>query len=200
MWIIYRKKDQSIIGLSADCEPDLDKELALTSVVNGIVDPEPLNRYDAIQVTDRAQAGAFLRAYPESLVLRETPKGKLQLAIEPPKRFGLLLSCDAQDVHPVDGIPEIAADGESFTTINVQKIDEQGTPQQGRNDNDQLYLRTDYGALFSADGKEEINSLKLKKGEAAFRLVSEKNRRVANVQAFNADAYLLNAMIRIEFI
>jgi hypothetical protein len=199
MWIIYRKKDQSIIGLSPDCEPDFDKEAALKSIVNGIVDPEPLNRYDAIQVTDRAQAVAFLHALPESLVLRET-RGKLHPAIETPERFSISLSCDAQDVHPVDGIPEIPADGESFTTIKVQKIDGQGAPQHGRDDNDQLYLRANYGALFSADGKEEISSLKLKKGEAAFRLVSEKNRRVAFVQVFNADTNLLDAVIRIEFI
>jgi hypothetical protein len=199
MWIIYRKKDQRIIGLSPDCEPDLDKEEALKSIVNGIVDPEPFNRYDAIQVTDRAQAAAFIHASPGSLVLRET-RGKLHPAIETPKRFSLSLSCDAPDVHPVDGIPEIPADGESFTTIKVLKIDEQGAPQHGRDDNDQLYLRSNYGALFSADGKEEIGSLKLKKGEAAFRLVSEKNRRVAYVQVFNADAGLLDAVIRVEFI
>ena len=199
MWIIYRKKDQSVIGLSRDCEPDMDKETALKSVVNGIVAPEPLNRYDAIQITDRAQAATFLYAFPQRVVLRET-RGKLHPVIESPKRFSLSLSCDAQDVHPVDGIPEIPADGISFTTIKAQKIDERGAPQHGRDDNDQLYLRADYGALFSADGKEEINSLKLKKGEAAFRLVSEKNRRVASVQVFNADANLLDAVIRIEFI
>jgi hypothetical protein len=200
MWIIYRKKDHSIIGLSADCEPDLDKDVALKSVVDGIVGPEPLSRYDAIQVTDRAQASTYLRAFPESLVLRETPKGKLHLAIETPKRFNLLLSCDAQEFHPVDSVPGVPADGVSFTTIKARKIDEQGEPQHGRDDNDQLYLRSDYGALFSADGKEEITSLKLKKGEAAFRLVSEKNRRVASVRVFNADSNLLDAVIRIEFI
>src|SRR5262245_41885866 len=121
MWIVYLKKDLSIIGLSADCETDLDKDVALKSVVNGIVAAEPLNRYDAIQVTDRAQALAYLRAYPEGLALRET-RNKLHPVIETPKQFSLLLSCDAQDIHPVDGVPEIPADGESFTTIKAQKI------------------------------------------------------------------------------
>jgi hypothetical protein len=199
MWIVYLKKDLSIIGLSADCEPDLDKDVALKSVVNGIVAPEPLNRYDAIQVTDRAQALAYLHAYPDGLALRET-RNKLHPVIETPKQLSLLLSCDAQDIHPVDGVPEIPADGESFTTIKAQKIDEKGELQRGRDDNDQLYLRANYGVLFSADGKKEINSLKLKNGEAAFRLVSEKNRRVANVQVFNADPKLLDAIISIEFI
>jgi vacuolar-type H+-ATPase subunit B/Vma2 len=63
-----------------------------------------------------------------------------------------------------------------------------------------LYLRTDYGTLRSADGVEEISSIKLKKGQAAFRLVSEKARRVATVQVFNADPNLRDGSIRIEFI
>ncbi|HKX26162.1 MAG TPA: hypothetical protein VJ302_00590 [Blastocatellia bacterium] len=200
MWIIYRKKDLSIVGLSADCDPDLEREVALTQIVKGSAKPEPMSHYDAVQVTDRAQARAFMNAYPTELALRQKPGGEVQLAIEPRKQFALLLSCDATDVHPVDGIPEIAAGGESFTTIQVQKVDEQGKPQTGKTDNDQLFLRTDYGTLFSADGEEEINSLKLKKGEAAFRLVSEDKRRVATVQVFNADNSLLNTTINIEFI
>jgi hypothetical protein len=200
MWVIYRKKDHGIVGLSAECEPDLEREQALNSIVNGLVEPEPIGRYDAIQVTDRAKAQAFISAYPESLAIRESSKGKLQLAIEPPRRFRLLLSCDAPDVHPVDGMPEITADGESFTIIKVQKIDEQGEPQQGKNDNDQLYLRANYGTLLTADGSAEIVSFKLKKGEASFRLVSEQNRRVATVQVFSADNYLLDATISVEFI
>lgn len=200
MWVIYHKKDRNIVGLSADCEPDLDRDQALEEVVKGLVNREAVNKYDAVQVSDRAQAVAFLIAPREHLVLRETPKGKLYVAIEEPKLSLLLLSCDAQDVHPVDGIPEIRADGESFTTITAQKIDDLGEPQQGNKDNDLLYLRADYGTLFGADGKEEIGSIKLKKGQAAFRLVSETARRVATVRVFNADPNLIDSSIRIEFI
>jgi len=200
MWIVYEKKSRRIAGLSADCEPDLDKGFALAEVVKGLINPELLSRYDAVQVTDREQARALLYAPRESLVLRETSKGEMQVAIEEPSQSYILLSSDAPDVHPVDGIPEIKADGVSFTTITVRKIDGRGGPLQGRSDTDQLYLRTDYGTLFSADGKEEINSIKLKKGQASFRLVSEKARRVATVQVFNADAGLADRTIRIEFI
>lgn len=200
MWIIYHKKDRKVVGITPHGGIDPEKETALQVIVSGLVTADPVNQYDAIQVTDNEQAYAYINAYPESLVVREPSKGKVQLAIEPPKRFGLLLNCDAPDVHPVDGISEIAADGKSFTTITVQKTDERGEPQQGNKDNDQLYLRTDYGTLFSADGKAEITSIKLKKGQAAFRLVSEKARRVATVQVFNADGNLLNGAIRIEFI
>ena len=200
MWIIYRKKERTIAGIGPICEPDLEKETALTSVIKGLPEAEPLEHYDALQVSDRVQAGAFMAAYPYSLVLRETAPGELQPVIEIPKRFSLGLSCDAPDAHPVDGIPEIPADGVSFTTIRVQKLDELGELQKGKGGTDQFYLRTDYGTLWSDDGKAQVDTIKLKKGEAAFRLVSETNRRVANVQVFNADSQLSNATIRIEFI
>jgi len=200
MWVIYLKKDRKIVGLSADCEIDLPKESAIEEVVKGLINPEPLSKYEALQVRDREQARALLHAPREFVVLREVAKGNWQAAIEEPKRSFLLLNCDAPDVHPVDGIPEIKADGQAFTTITVQKSDEQGVLLQGKGDTDQLYLRTDYGTLFSADGKTEINSIKLKKGQAAFRLVSEKARRIATVQVFNADTYVLDRTIRIEFI
>ena len=200
MWVIYHKKDRKVVGLSADCEPDLERDYALEEVVKGLVNAEALSKYDALQVSDRTQARALLSAPRGQLVLRETPKGKLQVAIEEPKQSFLLLSCDAPDVHPVDGIPEVRADGESFTIITARKLDERGEPQQGNKDNDLLYLRTDYGTLFSGDGKEEVTSIKLKRGQAAFRLVSEKARRVATVQVFNADANLMDRSIRIEFI
>jgi hypothetical protein len=199
MWVIYHKKDRTIVGFSADCELELDKDIALEEVVKGLADGEPPSHYDAIQVRDREQVRAIFNA-PGSLVLRETPKGKMQVTVEEPGQSFLMLSCDAPDVHPVDGIPEISADGESFTTITVQKVDGRGELLKGKDDNDQVYLRSDYGALFSADGKEKIISIKLKKGQAAFRLVSERAHRVATVQVFNGDAGLQDSNIRIEFI
>jgi hypothetical protein len=200
MWVIYHKTDLKILGLSAHGDPDLEKGFAIEEMLQGMGNPGPREEYDAIQVTDLSQVLAYMRAFPDRLFLRQGPGGALQLVVETPKVFLLRLSCDAPDVHPADGIPEIPANGDSFTTITVQKVDEAGAPQEGKGDADLLYLRTDWGSLWSADGKEEINSLKLKKGQAAFRLVSEKARRVATVQVFNAEANLQNASIRIEFI
>src|SRR5262245_30300055 len=200
MWVIYRKKDHQVVGMSADSETDLERDYALEEVVKGLVNAEAPNKYDALQVTDRVQAAALITTPLDRLILRETPKGKLQIAIEEPKILFLQVSCDAPDVHPVDGVPEIAADGESFATITVQKVDHQGEPQHANKDNDLLYLRTNYGTLFSDDGHEEINSIKLKRGHAVFRLVSETARRVATVEVFNADPNLTDRSIRIEFI
>jgi hypothetical protein len=180
MWVIYRKEKRQVVGMSADGEPELDKDYALEEVVRGLGNAEAVNQYDALLVSDRAR--------------------QLHIAIEELRLSFLRLSCDAPDVHPVDGIPEIRADGTSFTTITAQKVDDRGKPQPGNSDNDLLYLRTDYGTLFDADGAQEISSIKLQSGQAAFRLVSEKARRVATVQVFNADANLQNGSIRIEFI
>lgn len=200
MWVIYHKETHKIVDLSADGEPELEKDFALEEVVRGLGNAEAVDQYDALQVSDRTQAQVLINTPREWLVLREAPKGKLQVAIEEPRLSFLLLSCDAPDVHPADGMPEIHADGASFTTITVQKVDRRGKPQQGNSDNDLLYLRTDHGTLYSTDGKQEITSIKLRRGQAAFRLVSEKARRVATVQVFNADANLLDRSIRIEFI
>jgi len=200
MWVIYRKTDQKVVGMSAHSERDLDKQFALEEVVKGLVNAGLPNDYDSIQVTDRTQAMSFMMARPDRLALEKGPDGDLQISIVKPKNSFLKLTSDAPDVHPVDGVPEIPADGKSFTTITVQKVDERWQPQADRTDNDQLYLRTDHGTLQSADGAEEIRSVKLKKGKTAFRLVSETAKRVATVQVFNADLNLWDSSIRIEFI
>ena len=200
MWVIYHKEMRKVVGLSAHSDLELDKNFALEEVVRGQGNAETLHQYDALQVSDHTQASALLNTPLDRLILREGPRGRLQVAIEEPKLSFLRISCDAPDVHPVDGIPTIPADGASSTTITVQKVDEQGKPRQSNSDNDQLYLRTDYGTLFDADGAQEINTIKLRRGQATCRLVSEKARRVATVQLFNADTNLLDGSIRLEFI
>lgn len=200
MWVIYRKSDQKVVGMSAHSQRELEKQFALEQVVKGLVNSGPPNEFDAIQVTDRTQAMSILAAPFKHLTLDKGPEGTMKISIMKPKTFLLRLTSDAPDVHPVDGMPEIPADGQSFTTITIQKVDQHGQPQSDRADNDLLYLRTDYGSLQNADGSEEIRIIKLKKGGASFRLVSETVKRVATVQIFNADPELRDANIRIEFI
>ncbi len=201
MWIVYQKNDQKIVGMSAfSSGPDLEKNFALEEVVNGLIDHDSPDEYDAIQVTDPEQAFKFMISPPDRLIVEEKNEGRLDLTIQEPKVSFLMLQSDAPDVHAVDGISEITADGESFTTITMQKVDELGVPKQEKNDNDLLYLRTDYGTLKSVDGKEDISSINLNQGKAAFRLVSEKAKRVATVKIFNADADFIDTSIQIEFI
>ncbi|MBW2663025.1 MAG: hypothetical protein JRD93_13770 [Deltaproteobacteria bacterium] len=199
MWLIYRKSNQKIAGMSADCEPDLDKDFALKEVVKGLIDGGSPDEYDGIQISHE-EALTIMSTPPDWLILRKRKSGELELAVEEPKPAMLMLKSDAPDVHEVDGIPEIAADGKSFTMISVQKIDDQVSPLQRKKDDDVLYLRIDYGTLQSADGSKEIRTINLVNGKAIFRLVSEKARRVATVQVFNSDPNLIDSSIRIEFI
>jgi hypothetical protein len=199
MWVVYRKRDHKIVGCSADSGIELEKAFALDEIVKGLANAEAIGKYDALQVADRDQARAVLAASRDRVALRENTKGALQVAITNEESF-LALTSDAPDVHPVDGIGAIKADGQSFTTIAVQKMAADGQPQEGKQDNDLLYLRADYGTLLSADGKEPITSIRLKKGQAAFRLVSETARRVATVQVFNGDRALHDRVMRIEFV
>jgi hypothetical protein len=199
MWIIYSKADQKIISLSPDSEMDLEKAEVLAETIQGLVNPGKLKDYDAIQVNEKGKAVEYMAAFPGKLVL--TGSGaKLKPVIREPECFSLFITMDAPDKHPVDGIPEIKANGKSSTLITIQKVDERNKPQKGANDNDQLYLRADHGIIKDAAGKKTINSITLKKGAAQIRLFSEAVKRVATIQVLSADSQMKGSTLQVEFI
>jgi hypothetical protein len=110
----------------------------------------------------------------------------------------LQLTADAPDAHPVDGVPEIAADGASFTTITVQKLASDGAPLRRRSDTDEVFVRTTGGALRDGRGRP-LRSVRLKGGRATFRLVSEPVGRLVTVEAV-AQPPLVGASLRVEFV
>lgn len=201
MWIIFNKDKREIAGLTADCEIDLDlkKQTAISEVVTGLIKPDKIDNYDAIQVADREKALEYMQAYPMKLVLAGT-KSKPTVSIREPEIFSLHVTTDAADQHPVDGIPEIPADGKSSVLITVQKIDERSKIQKGKHDNDQLYLRTDNGILRDMNGEKDINRIKLNKGVSKFKLFSQTLKRVANIEILSEKPDLINTTLRIEFI
>jgi hypothetical protein len=199
MWVIYRRSDRKIIGVTALGGNDPKKDAALKEVVEGSVKPGALSGYDAIQVTDTMRAKRYMDAFPERLFVAGA-ESKPNLVVRDPEVFSLFLESDAEDKHPVDGIPEIAADGTSSTLITITKIDERFKPQKGEGDSEELFMRTDYGAIRDEKGKKEIRSVRLDKGKAKIRLVSEPMKRVATVQVLSAADDLEDASIRIEFI
>ena len=71
MWVIYHKKSSSVVGMSADCEPDLDRAFALQEVVKGLNNPSALSAYDAIQVSERDRARLLHNTPIDQLVLTE---------------------------------------------------------------------------------------------------------------------------------
>jgi hypothetical protein len=95
----------------------------------------------------------------------------------------LRLSSDAPDQHVVDGVGEIPADGESWCTLTVQKLDATGKPLRRRRDTDEVFLRSTGGTITAAKGGERIRSVTLRSGRAAFRLVSEPAPRLVTVSA-----------------
>jgi hypothetical protein len=112
----------------------------------------------------------------------------------------LMLASDAPDHHVVDGIGEVTADGTSYCTITIQKMDMNGVPVSGSEHQDELFVRTTGGAVMDEKGGQRIRSLKLRAGRAAFRLVSESNPKIVTVTVLSRNPLLSNAEIQIEFV
>lgn len=111
----------------------------------------------------------------------------------------LLVKSDAKDIHVVDGIGEIPADGKSFATITIKKMNADCNPMSSAKDKDEVYLRTTAGTIKDVEGESEIRKIQLVKGQAQFRLYSEEHKRVATVEIVSANPMLMNSSIKIEF-
>lgn len=199
MWVIYRKSDLKIIGLSPNCEMDPDRESAIRETVAGSRNPGEPDEYDAIQVTDREMASQYMRAFPERLAVSGTAK-KPKLSIRDRETASLYITTDAAYLHPVDGIPGIPADGSSSVLLTIRKMDIRARPLEGTGDNDQLYFRTDHGIVRDSDGSGDIQGIRLDHGKACIRLFSEAVKRVATLQIMSDNPDLKGSLIRIEFI
>jgi len=110
----------------------------------------------------------------------------------------LTLASDAKDQHPVDGVGELAADGRSYATITIGKVDANGEPLRRKSDNDEVFLRSTGGTLQDTNGKQ-VRSVKLSSGTARFRLVSEPVARIVTVEALGRPP-LVGTEIRMEFV
>ena len=96
----------------------------------------------------------------------------------------------------MDGIGEIVADGTSYCTIAVEKMDLNGVAVSGSEHQDELFLRTTGGVIMDDKGGQRIRSLKLRSGRAAFRLVSESSPKIVTVSVFSRDPLLSKAEIQ----
>jgi len=112
----------------------------------------------------------------------------------------LTLTSDAPDRHVVDGIGEVVADGASYCTIAVQKLDQNGVAMSGSEHQDELFVRTTGGSIMDEKGERRIRSLILQSGRAAFRLVSEPNPKIVTVSVLSRNPLLANTEIQIEFV
>jgi len=198
MWVIYKKSDKTVVGVSALGRNDPEKGEVLKEVVQGLLRPGEPSEYDALQITDLRLAQEYMEAFPHRLVVTGG-QSKPRLVIRDPETFALFIESDSEDKHPVDGIPEIPANGSSSTLLTITKIDERFKPQQGEGDNEELFLRTDHGIIRDEKGKRDINKVQLKKGQAKIRLFSETFKRVATLQVITNAPYLNETTFRVEF-
>lgn len=111
----------------------------------------------------------------------------------------LTLEVDAPSRHPADGMPQLPADGTAFCTITVRKTAPDGTLRKGRGHTDQVFLRSTGGTLLGPDTDARVAAVRLKSGQAVFRLVAETAPRLVTVYAFAADPRL-SAETQLEFV
>jgi hypothetical protein len=112
----------------------------------------------------------------------------------------LNVTSDAPDRHVVDGIGEVVADGTSYCTITIQKMDLNGVALSGSAHQDELFLRTTGGVIMDDKGGQRIRSLKLRSGRAAFRLISESSPKLVTVSVLSRNPLLPKAEIQVEFV
>jgi hypothetical protein len=209
MWVIFRKSDNEVIGLSADSEIDLDKDAALQEVVRGLAGSTDPNDYDAFQVKGRdkvAQVKAQL-FQPHGRAKVQPAKGGTDLEVVQDSEFEsgtILVTTDATQLHPVDNVPLIPGDGTSFLVVTLQKVDDQGKPLTRKTkDKDVIWLRINHGTLRpdveEAELQPEIRSVTLVAGTAKFRIYSENAKRLATVQMLTANPELRFGGVQVEF-
>jgi hypothetical protein len=97
----------------------------------------------------------------------------------------LTLSADAPDRHAVDGVREIPADGQSYCTITVERVGPGGERAAGEEGAVEVFLRTTGGVIMDNRGRRHIRSIRLRRGRATFRLVSEEQPRFVSLHAFD---------------
>jgi hypothetical protein len=104
----------------------------------------------------------------------------------------LALTSDAAARSPIDGIPEIAADGNSSTTITIQKRSTRtGDHLRGAGHRNRVSIRTTAGTL-------SARQVSLERGEATFTLRSSAETVVAEVRVW-AEGIPRPATISVEF-
>lgn len=208
MWVIFRKSDNEVVGMSADSENDLAKDAALQEVVRGLVGNTNPNDFDAFQVKGRDSV-AQVKArtlQPHGRTKVQTAKGGTDLEVVQDSDFEsgtILVTTNATQFHPVDQVALIPGDGQSFLVVTLQKTDDQGKPMNRKaKDNDVIWLRANHGTLRadSDSDTKEIRSVTLDSGTVKFRIYSEKAKRLAAVQMLTANPELRLGGVQVEFI
>jgi len=187
MWVVFRKSDGQIVATSPAEGGEGRKQAALAEVVKGLVGSPPIADFEAIEVEKDPDAGRTLSQGigRGKAAVRPGKEGKPEVVDEVSEVWSLRITTDAKDFHPVDKVPLIPGNGDSFLTITLQKVDAAGKPiERKTKNNDTFWLRTDHGTLRGENGAE-IRSIQLAAGAASFKIQSEAAKRLASIQIFN---------------
>ena len=202
MWVVFRKSDGAVVG-STGASKD-DKEKAVRHVAGNLIGKPDAADFDAIEVTDEDQLFRLAENASRGRARVQTRSGTLSLVEETREDSRLTVTTNATELHPVDQVPLIPGDGESFLVVTLQKRSrEQGAPMtRVTKDNDVIWLRASHGTLREDrdQNPQEIRSVKLAGGTAKFRLYSERAKRLATVDMLSANPELEAGGLRVEFI
>jgi hypothetical protein len=204
MWVVFRKSDGAVVGASADSEVDIEKDKALQEVVANLVDGGSPAQYDAVQVKDRTKVVSLTeRAHRGKAKVRPGKGGELDFVDDTPEESLLTVATNASQLHPVDKVPLIPADGKAFLVVTLQKADSQGKPTTRKTkDNEVIWLRINHGSLREDkdENPQEIRSVTLASGTARFRIYSENAKRLARVEMLSENPDLRIGGLQVEFI
>lgn len=203
MWVVFRKSDRQVLGSTIDTGIERSKEEALKEVARGLAGKANLEELDAVEVKDGTSFGNLTRAVATGQArVRDLAGGKMDVVDDTPESTTVQITTDAQQFHPVDNVPLIPGDGQSFLVVTLQKVNDQGQAVSRKTvDNEVIWLRTSHGSLRSDDERGvEIRSVKLVSGTASFRLYSEPAKRLATVQMLSANPDLRMGGLQVEFI
>ena len=219
MWVIFRKSDNEVVGVSADSENDLAKDVALQEVVRGLVGSTNPNDYEAFQVKGHdnvAQVkGQLFQPHGRAKVQAAKGGKNLEVVQDAPESGKILITTNATQLHPVDQVPLLLGDGTSFLVVTLQKVSEQANQpgkQGGRQidlsaasspetrTNDVIWLRTSHGSLREDkdSNPQEIRSLTLVDGIGRFRFYSERAKRIATIEMLPENRQLQAGGLRVE--
>src|SRR5215213_3048941 len=121
MWVIYRISDKQIMGSTVDAGVKITKDQALHDVVSGLVGRPDIKGFDAIEIKEDEDQEILFRAMGGARVVNQED-GSLAVADGSAQVAEIQVTTDARDFHPVDGVPLLAGDGESFLVVTLQRV------------------------------------------------------------------------------
>jgi hypothetical protein len=210
MWVVYRISDRQVVGSTVDAGVKLFKDQALKDVVDGLIGQPDIKEFDAIEVNDSERLDSVIRSVGEEQArLTDRGDGTLQVEDSAARAATIRVTTNATNFHPVDGVPLLSGDGESFLVVTLEKVSETDDDTsrvsaggEEKEQDDVIWLRPSHGSIREDTDERsvEIRSIRLEGGTARFRFYSDPVKRLANVQMLSANPNLQLGGLQVEFI